>query len=354
MSVNPVIDIREGESLDIAAVDKVLKAAVPGLAGTPKLKQYASGASNLTYALDYPERRLVLRRPPFGTKPKSGHDMHREYKVMSALKSVYPAVPTTLYYTDDPEIIGAEFYVMERVEGHLIHTKIPKEWNWGEADARTLCHNFFDKLIELHQVDYKAIGLEDFGRPEGYVERQILGWNKRYEKAHTPDVDAFEDVRDWLDANRPKTEKGAAILHGDYRIDNLILDLDDPTKINAILDWEISALGDPLMDLGNTLAYWIEAGDSDAMKALSRQPSSAQGMLTRKEILAYYAQKTGADVSNFHFYYIYGVFRLAVILQQIYYRYYHGQTKDERFKVYGPLVNILGNTAREKIRSGEI
>ncbi len=354
MSVNPVIDIREGESLDIEAVDEVLKAAVPSLTGTPKLKQYASGASNLTYALDYPERRLVLRRPPFGTKPKSGHDMHREYKVMSALKPVYPAVPTTLYYTDNPEIIGAEFYVMERVEGHLIHTQIPKEWNWGEAETRTLCHNFFDKLIELHQVNYKAIGLEDFGRPEGYVERQILGWNKRYEKAHTPDVDAFEDVRDWLDANRPKTEKGAAILHGDYRIDNLILDLDDPTKINAILDWEISALGDPLMDLGNTLAYWIEEGDSDAMKALSRQPSSAPGMLTRKEILAYYAQKTGADVSSFHFYYIYGVFRLAVILQQIYYRYYHGQTKDERFKVYGPLVNILGNAAREKIRSGEI
>ena len=294
MSVNPVIDIREGESLDIAAVDKVLKAAVPGLSGTPNLKQYASGASNLTYALDYPERRLVLRRPPFGTKPKSGHDMHREYKVMSALKSVYPAVPTTLYYTDDPKIIGAEFYVMERVEGHLIHTEIPKEWNWGEVEARKLCHNFFDKLIELHQVDYKAIGLEDFGRPEGYVERQILGWNKRYEKAHTPDVDAFEDVRGWLDANRPKTEKGAAILHGDYRIDNLILDLDDPTKINAILDWEISALGDPLMDLGNTLAYWIEEGDSDAMKALSRQPSSAPGMLTRKEILAYYAQKKPA------------------------------------------------------------
>ena len=354
MSANPVIDIREGESLDISAVDKVLKQAVPGLTGTPKLKQYASGASNLTYALDYPERRLVLRRPPFGTKPKSGHDMHREYKVMSALKSVFPAVPTTLYYTDDPKIIGAEFYVMERVEGHLIHTQIPKEWNWREAQTRQLCHNFFDKLIELHQVDYKAIGLSDFGRPEGYVERQILGWNKRYEKAHTPDVDAFKDVRDWLDSNRPKTEKGAAILHGDYRIDNLILDLDDPAKINAILDWEISALGDPLMDLGNTLAYWIEAGDSNAMQALSRQPSSAPGMLTRKEILAYYAQRTGADVSNFHFYYVYGVFRLAVILQQIYYRYYHGQTKDERFKVYGPLVNILGGTAREKIRSGEI
>lgn len=358
METNPTIDVRSGEELDIDAVDSVLKSAVPNLVGHPAVKQYASGASNLTYALDYPNMRLVMRRPPFGTKPKSGHDMHREYRVMTALKPVYPAVPETLFYTDDTDIIGAEFYVMTRVEGHLIHNKIPKNWveeyNWDETKSRELCTSFFDKLIELHQVDYKAIGLEDFGRPVGYVERQILGWNNRYEKALTPDVDAFEDVRDWLDANRPKVEKGAAILHGDYRIDNLILDVDDPTKINAILDWEISALGDPLMDLGNTLAYWIEAGDPAPMQALSRQPSSAPGMLSRKQILAYYGEKTGADIRNFHFYYVYGVFRLAVILQQIYYRYYHGQTKDERFKMYAPMVNILGGVARDRIRDGEI
>jgi len=354
MSANPTIDIRKGEELDITAVDRVLKQAVPELTGQPKVTQYASGASNLTYALDYPDRRLVLRRPPFGTKPKSGHDMFREYRVMTALKPVYPAVPRTLYYTKDPDIIGAEFYVMERVEGHLIHTTIPKDWNWGEVETRKLCLAFFDKLIELHNINYKDIGLSDFGRPDGYVERQILGWNRRYEKALTPDVDAFEDVRDWLDANRPKDEKGAAILHGDFRIDNLILDLDDPTKINAILDWEISALGDPLMDLGNTLAYWIEADDPPAMQALSRQPSAAPGMLSRKQILAYYAEKTGADIRDFHFYYVYGIFRLAVILQQIYYRFYHGQTKDERFKIYAPMVNILGGVARERIASGEI
>ncbi|MEE9272678.1 MAG: phosphotransferase family protein [Robiginitomaculum sp.] len=357
-SANPTIDIREGEELDIVAVDKVLKEGVPNLSGTPKLKQYASGASNLTYALDYPERRLVLRRPPFGTLPKSGHDMHREYKVMDALKPVFGTVPQTLYYTDDKSVIGAEFYVMDRVEGHLIHKHIPVEWaqnySWDEAQTRKLCYAFFDKLIELHQVDYKAIGLGDFGKPDGYVKRQILGWNKRYEKVITPDVDVFEDVRDWLDANRPRQEKGAAILHGDYRIDNLILDLVDPAKINAILDWEISALGDPLMDLGNTLAYWIEKDDIAPIHALSRQPSHAPGMLTRKEILVYYAEKTGADVSNFHFYYVYGIFRLAVILQQIYYRYYNGQTKDKRFKYYGPMVNMLGNIARGYIESGDI
>jgi len=362
MDTNPTIAVRSGEELDVEAVDAVLKTAVPDLVGRPTVKQYASGASNLTYALDYPDRRLVMRRPPFGTKPKSGHDMYREYRVMTALKPVFSAVPETFYYTDDTDIIGAEFYVMERVEGHLIHEKIPKNWTddygWDEGKSRKLCTSFFDKLIELHQVDYKAIGLEDFGRPVGYVERQILGWNKRYEKALTPDVDAFEDVRDWLDANRPKVDQEndmrAAILHGDFRIDNLILDVNDPTKINALLDWEISALGDPLMDLGNTLAYWIEANDPAPMHALSRQPSAAPGMLSRKEILAYYAEKTGADVSNFHFYYVYGIFRLAVILQQIYYRYYHGQTKDERFKMYAPMVNILGGVARDRIKDGEI
>lgn len=354
METNPTIDIREGEGLDVTAVDRVLKSAIDGLSGTPRLKQYASGASNLTYALDYPDRRLVLRRPPFGTRPKSGHDMHREYRIMRALKPVFPAVPKTLYYTDDTRIIGAEFYVMERVEGHLIHTSIPPEWGWDAAKTRQLCTNFFDKLIELHQVDFKAIGLADFGRPEGYVERQILGWNRRYERAWTEDVDRFEDVRDWLAAHRPKHEKGAAILHGDYRIDNLILDMTDPTQINAILDWEISALGDPLMDLGNTLAYWIEADDPAPMQALSRQPSAAPGMMSRREILAYYADRTGADVSNFHFYYVYGVFRLAVILQQIYYRYYHGQTGDSRFAAYGKMVDILGNIARAKIRDGEM
>lgn len=353
-SENPTIDIRKGEELDIEAVDAVLKTEIPDLKGTPKLYQYASGASNLTYALDYPETRLVLRRPPFGKIPKSGHDMFREYRVMSGLKSVYPAVPTTLFYTDDSDIIGAEFYVMEREEGHLIHTDIPKEWNWGEAETRKLCHAFIDKLVELHQVDYKAIGLEDFGKPEGYVERQILGWNRRYEKAITDDVDRFEDVRQWLDDNRPKTEKGAGILHGDYRIDNLILKADEPTEISAILDWEISALGDPLMDLGNTLSYWIEADDPSPMQMMVRQPSAAPGMLTRQEFLDYYANKTGTDVSNFHFYYVYGIFRLAVIIQQIYVRYYNGQTQDERFKSYGMMTNLLGNTARERIASGKI
>ncbi len=353
-SDNPAGEVRKGEELDIAAVDAILKSHIDGLSGTPNVKQYSSGASNLTYALEYPERSLVLRRPPFGTKPKSGHDMNREYRVMSALKPVFPAVPPTLFYTDDPAIIGSEFYVMDRVDGHLIHTKIPKDWEWSEKETRTLCENFFEKLVELHQVDFNDIGLSDFGKPEGYVDRQIGGWNRRFEKAWTEDVDKFEDVKTWLEDNKPSKETGAAILHGDFRIDNCILNVDDPTRIDAILDWEISALGDPLMDLGNTLAYWIEADDPDLMQLLVRQPSTAPGMMSRSDVLKFYAERTGADVSNFQFYYVYGIWRLAVIIQQIYYRYFHGQTDNPKFKPYGQMANALGQLSRIKIASGEL
>lgn len=350
---NPTVEVRKGEELDVTAVDAVLKDVVGGLSGVPKVSQYSSGASNLTYAFDYPDRRLVLRRPPFGTKPKSGHDMYREYRIMTALKPVFSAVPPTLYYTDDQSIIGAEFYVMDRVDGHMI-TAMPKEWGWGAKEGRELCENYFQKLVELHQVDYDAIGLGDFGRPEGYVDRQIGGWNKRWGRSWTEDVEKFVDVQQWLEDNKPKTETGASILHGDYRIDNCILNLGDPTKVDAILDWEISALGDPLMDLGNTLSYWIQADDPPAMQLTLRQPSNASGMMNRQEILDFYAEQTGADVSNFQFYYVYGLWRLAVIIQQIYYRYYHGQTDNPRFKPFGQMTNALGQLAQYKIKTGEL
>ena len=346
--------VRKGDEFDVAAADAELKAHIDGLSGTLRVKQYPSGASNLTYELAYPDRTLVLRRPPMGTKPKSGHDMWREYRIMRDLKPVFPAVPPVLHYTSDEAIIGAEFYVMDKVEGPLIHNDIPAEWNWDASDGAKLCEEFFSKLVELHAVDFKAAGLSDFGKPEGYIERQILGWNRRYEKAWTDDVDKFEDVRQWLDDNRPKTENAHAVVHGDFRIDNCILNTDNPHKIAAILDWEISALGDPLMDLGNTLAYWIQPNDPPYMQMMVRQPSRAPGMMTRAEIAKFYADATGHDVSNIPYYYVYGIFRLAVIIQQIYYRYYHGQTDNPRFKSYGQMTNMLGMLARERIASGTL
>jgi aminoglycoside phosphotransferase (APT) family kinase protein len=343
---NPTIDVREGEQLDLAAVDTCLRQHIDGLEGEPKLRQYASGNSNLTYMLEYANRDLVLRRPPFGTIAKSAHSMHREYRIMNALKPVYAAVPTTLFHSDDEAIIGCEFYVMDKVDGVLIKDRIPAQWGFTPERTGELCTAIFDKFIELHQVDYQAIGLQDFGRPEGYIERQVKGWSQRYENALTSDVPDLIDVRQWLEDKQPGQESGHAILHGDFRIDNVMLNGENPLDVMAVLDWEISALGDPLMDLGNTLAYWVQDDDPEDMKGLMVQPSNAPGMLTRQQLLEYYASKTGANIDNFDFYLVYGYFRNAVILQQIYYRYFHGQTSDQRFAFFGAGVAILGERCR--------
>ncbi len=347
---NPATAVRPGEELDWEALDAWLKRAMPGLRGTPEVSQFAGGNSNLTYRLKYENDDLVVRRPPFGTKARSAHSMIREYRIMKDLKPVYPAVPDTLAYTDDESIIGSEFYVMRKVEGQLIKETLPPEWNFTPQDTRRFCLAFWRKLIELHQVDYRAAGLADFGRPEGYVERQILGWNKRFGRAVTPDVGAFGDVRGWLEAKLPPESGRHAVLHGDYRIDNVILDREDPCRIVSVLDWEICALGDPLMDLGSALAYWMEADDPPALAGLAMQPSTAPGMLTRREILDLYQEATGQDTSDFTFYLVYGYWRVAVILQQIYYRFYHGQTSDPRFKSFGAAAQMLGKHCRKLIQ----
>ena len=350
--LNPTIDARPGEELDGARIDGVLKARIDGLTGTPVIRQFPSGNSNLTYSIAYPGRHLVLRCPPRGTKPKSGHSMVREYRIMTALRPVYPTVPPTVLYSDDESVLGREFYVMDYVEGHVIHREIPTDWHFAAADCRRLCLNFWDRMIALHGVDFAAIGLGDFGRPEGYVVRQIHGWDKRFTTALTPDIDDYRDIRDWLMANMPATDSGAAVLHGDFRIDNALLDPVDPTRIRAILDWEISALGDPLTDLGNALAYWVEADDPAEVKARASQPSLAAGMLTRAEILDYYADRTGRPIPDFRFYLAQGQFRLMVILQQIYCRYFHGETRDERFAAFRERIESLGRSCLRTIENG--
>jgi aminoglycoside phosphotransferase (APT) family kinase protein len=352
---NPTIEVRQGEQLDSAVIDDCLKANIEGLKGTALIRQFPSGASNLTYSVKYANRELVLRRPPSGTIAKSAHSMFREYRIMNSLKPAYAAVPQTLYYSDrDSSPIGAEFYVMDKVDGFLIHKEIPRSWNFTSADTRQLCLSIFDKLIELHKVDYKALGLEDFGRPAGYIKRQVEGWSGRFEKALTDDVEPYSDVRQWLLDKMPATETGHSVLHGDYRIDNVILSPQNPMEVVAVLDWEISALGDPLMDLGNTLAYWMQADDSPELRALIAQPSDAPGMLSREELLEYYAENTGTDVSSMDFYRVYGYFRNAVIIQQIYYRYYHGQTSDERFASFGAAVKILCDHCRQLMAQSEL
>ncbi|MCF6292778.1 MAG: phosphotransferase family protein [Robiginitomaculum sp.] len=342
---NTTIDVRSGEELDAVKIGKYLNGKIAGISGTPTIRQFPSGASNLTYLLEFSRQAFVLRRPPSGSKPKSGHDMGREYRIMKALDGHFP-VPKCLLYSEDEEVVGAPFYVMERVDGLLIQSSFPPELNWGEPQANKLSHKFFDLLVKLHQLDIEKTGLSEFGKADGYVNRQITGWDRRFERAKTPDVDSFEDVRKWLLDNMPKESGRASILHGDFRIDNMILDRKNPFQVNAVLDWEISALGDPLMDLGNTLAYWTEANDPKAMRALAKQPSWAPGMFTRQHALDHYAEKTGYDPTGFVFYYVYGIWRLAVIIQQIYFRFYHGQTKNPAFADFAGAVTGLGNYCR--------
>lgn len=322
--------IREGEELDVAAVDQYLKQHIAGLNGSPEITQFPGGASNLTYQVSYPGRDLILRRPPFGNIPKSAHDMLREAGIMAALKPVFPYVPDILVQCSDHSVMGCDFYVMQRLIGIIPRQNMPAEVKLDAAQTRQLCLNVIDRLIELHQVDIERAGLTGLGKGEGYVARQISGWSDRYRKAKTEDATDFEKVMLWLAEHQP-ADVGSCLIHNDYRFDNVVLNADNPFEVIGVLDWEMATIGDPLMDLGNTLAYWVQADDEPQFQMMRRQPTHLAGMLSRKEVVEYYLQKTGRTETDFAFYEVYGLFRLAAIIQQIYYRYFHGHTKDKRF-----------------------
>ncbi|MEX5539242.1 phosphotransferase family protein [Pseudomonas poae] len=345
--------IRPGEELDASLIDPYLKAHIPGLNGAVTISQFPGGASNLTYLLEYPDQEFVLRRPPFGHKARSAHDMGREFRILNQLKDGFPYCPKAYVHCTDESVIGAEFYVMERVNGIILRSDLPPELGLDASRTEALCKSFIDKFVELHRVDYSACGLADLGKPEGYVRRQIRGWSERYEKALTPDAPTWDAVRAWLNDKMPADHPASSIVHNDYRFDNVILDPRNPMQIIGVLDWELTTLGDPLMDLGNTLAYWIEAADPAPVQLMRRQPSNAPGMLTRREFVDYYAERAGIQIDNFDFYYTYGLFRLAGIVQQIYYRFFHGQTQDKRFAQFIQMnklleqmsLNVIGKSA---------
>lgn len=346
--------VREGEQLPAEVIDPYLKAHIPGLEGTPRISQFPGGASNLTYLLEYPGRELVLRRPPFGQKAKSAHDMGREYRILNQLNAGFPYCPKAYAHCTDENLIGAEFYVMERVKGIILREDMPPELGFTPEQTRALCKSFIDKFVELHNVDYQACGLSDLGKPEGYVHRQISGWIERYERALTPDAPSWEPVKAWLRDKMPADHSKPGIIHNDYRFDNVILDPDNPMQIIGVLDWEMTTVGDPLMDLGNTLAYWIQADDPAPVQLMRKQPSNAPGMLTRREFVDYYAQRAGLRIDNFDYYYTYGLFRLAGIVQQIYYRYFNGQTQDKRFARFVQLNALLEQMCLQVIHKSKL
>jgi aminoglycoside phosphotransferase (APT) family kinase protein len=346
--------IRPGEDLDLEALAAYLQNIFPDQGASElEVLQFPSGHSNLTYLLRLGERELVLRRPPFGASIKTAHDMGREYRILSHLVQVYPKVPRPLAYCQDESVIGAPFYLMERLLGLILRSDKPQGVELSQERMRALSENFIDNLVEIHKVDFRAAGLGDLGHPEGYVKRQIEGWTKRYHKARTDDIQDIERIAAWLAENMPP-DSGASLIHNDYKYDNLVLDPQDPSHIIGVLDWEMATIGDPLMDLGTSLGYWIDPNDPPEMQALTFGLTSLPGNLNRRQLAERYAHKSGDDISKLSFYYVYALFKIAVIVQQIYARYQAGFTQDERFATLIFAVRVLGRTAVKAIEKDRI
>ncbi len=345
--------VRQGESLETETITAYLKTKLPGLDGPVTVRQFHSGFSNLTYLITIGDTELVLRRPPFGKKARTAHDMGREFRILRALKPVFPYVPAPLVYCDDPGVMDVPFYVMERKQGVILRKDLPDAPTLDAPGAGRLCRRWVTVLGELHGLDYRRCGLADLGSPDGYAARQVVGWSRRFRDARTGDVPDFEAVMAWLKDTMPSDTATPALVHNDYKFDNVILDPAAPTRITGVLDWEMATIGDPRMDLGASLGYWVEAADSEELKLIRTLPTLSPGMLTRRQIVALYEEKTGATIENFAWYYCFGLFRLAVIAQQIYYRYYHGQTSDGRFGRLGFAVGILEKAAERVMESGK-
>jgi aminoglycoside phosphotransferase (APT) family kinase protein len=332
--------VRRGEELPIESVCTWLSTQTNIDQTLPTVTQYSGGASNWTYCLTYPDREFILRRAPAGTKAKGAHDMAREYNLQRALKPVFTQVPNMIALCQDEAVIGTDFYIMEKLTGIIPRKNMPREMNLPESEVRLLCTNMLDAMIQLHEVDIEKAGLQSLAKGEGYIDRQLQGWTTRFQQAHTWNVPSGKKVINWLNAHKPEHET-ICLTHNDFRFDNLVLSPEQPSEIIGILDWELATLGDPLMDLGNALAYWVQADDDFLAQSTRRQPTHLPGMMKRQEVIAYYLEKRGLTDIDFRFYEVFGLFRLAGIAQQIYYRYHHKQTRNPAFKNFWIFVHYL-------------
>ena len=354
----PVLDeadeVRAEERLDLERLRPFLEAVLPGAAGPISVRQFRKGHSNLTYLVRLGEREAVLRRAPFGTKVKHAHDMGREYRLLSALQGVYPRAPRPIALCEDPAPLGAPFYLMERVRGVVLRGDAAEAGiALGPALLRATSTALVDGLAALHAVPVAGTPLAALGRPEGYVARQVKGWTERYLAARTAEIATVEEVAAWLAANQPP-ERGAALVHNDYKYDNVVLDPADLGRVVAVLDWEMAALGDPLMDLGTTLGYWVDADDPAELRERPSGPTALPGNLTRLEVVERYAEQSGREVPAPLFYYAFALFKIAVIVQQIYRRFVDGHTRDERFGALDRRVRALGAQAARAVERGRI
>ena len=345
--------VRKGEELNEVSLKVYLKEnqLISNIKSDLDILQFSNGFSNLTYQLEIENKQYVIRKPPQGAV--FGHDMGREYKVLKGLNNGFDKAPKAYAYSSDTNIIGTPFYIMEKVKGVIITTKEMKEKTISSKDFSIISKTWLDTLVELHQLDYNKLGLSDLGKPEGYVERQVKNWSKQYLKAATEDVKEAELVMSWLSNNLPKQYKHS-LIHNDYKYDNVMFSSESWGKINSVLDWEMCTIGDPLMDLGTSLAYWAMSSDHVGLIKAFNYPTSLNGNPSRLEIVKMYERKTKEPVNNLVFYYVFGLFKIAVIVQQIFYRYNKGLSSNEKFKDLNRVTKTLCKIGWQSIQKNRI
>jgi aminoglycoside phosphotransferase (APT) family kinase protein len=355
MQIDQPTSVREGEELSEPGLRRYLSETIELVDASQALRieQFPGGHSNLTYLLTQGTGEYILRCPPVGSKVKSAHDMGREYRVLAKLGPAYPKAPTPLLFCDDESIIGCPFYVMERMRGSILRKDFPREIEPTPSLLAGMCQSFVETLVELHEIDFQKIGLGELGRPEGYVQRQVRGWSKRYQDAKTDEIPTVDFLSSWLEEHMP-TSTRASLIHNDFKFDNLVLAEDDMTRVVGILDWEMTTLGDPLMDLGTALSYWVQADDSEATRSLRFGPTHLEGMMSRQELAEAYAERSGCPLDDILFYYVFGLFKSLGVVQQIYYRFHKGLTKDPRFARFIHAVRILSDQANLAIEQDHI
>lgn len=338
------IPVREGEELPVANLLAYLEGKLPG-DGSLQVRQFGGGAANLTYELTIGDRVYVLRRPPLGPIAPRSHDMAREHRILAAIADRYRFAPRVYLLCEDTDVIGVPFFVMERRHGVVVRRTMPPDFAGDPKAPYRMSTALIDALVELHSLDYAEAGLGDFGRPEGFLDRQVSGWWGRWERARRKPLATMDVVREWLQDNHP-ADSLSAIVHNDFKLDNCMLSPTDPGDLVAVFDWDMATIGDPLTDLGTLLAYWREPDDPPQAQAFSPMPATG-GFPSRAELVDMYARTSGRDLTDVAFYHVLGLYRLAVILAQIYLRWEQGQTRDERFAGLWTLTELVADRAAD-------
>lgn len=335
-TVNQYID---HEHINWGLLETLVRETIPDIPHEAiKIKKFSEGYSNHTYLLSFGDWESVLRRPPFGEIPAKAHDIKREYTILTRLHGVYPLAPRPYLYSEDPAIMGRHFYMMEKKQGIVINQSLPNLYGPSELVGPAISKSIINSLVDLQQVDYKKASLMHIGKPEGFLERQVQSWIRRYSVSKTDEIGGVAELEAWLVKHMPTTVD-TTIVHNDFKLNNLVLDPHDPSVVNGVLDWEMATIGDPMTDIGAVLTYWGEASDPDiGISVATNQP----GFFSRREMADWYAQVSGRDISHINYYVAFGFYKLAVILQQLYYRWKKGATDDNRFANFHiPITNLF-------------